>query len=61
MIRCIDCANGTYMQWFKNPIICHCKLYDERFVAESKHNCDEYEIRKTPVVIEHFYKYEDED
>lgn len=61
MIRCLDCANGTYMQWFSNPIICFCKAYEERFVAESRHNCDEYEERTTPGEIEHFDEYEDEE
>jgi hypothetical protein len=48
------------MQWFKNPVICECKAFEERFVAEAKHNCDEFEKRTTPVVIQHFDKYEDE-
>lgn len=60
MIRCLDCANATYMQWFNNPIICDCKAYEERFVAEARHNCDEYEQRTTPPIIQHFDKYEDE-
>ncbi len=59
-IRCLDCANATYMQWFKNPVVCECKAFEERFVAEAKHNCDEFEKRTTPVVIQHFDKYEDE-
>ncbi len=57
MIRCIQCKHGTFMQWFKNPIICKCHVFDEKMVAESKHLCDEYEERSDEPEIEHFDHY----
>lgn len=57
MIRCIDCKNGTYMQWFKNPIICKCAVLEEKMVAESRRICNDFEERNGEPVIEHFDHY----
>ena len=57
MVRCIECKHGSYMQWFQNPIICNCQLYNEKFVAASRRVCPSFEKRaKTPEVT-HFYHY----
>ena len=64
LIRCIDCKNADFMQWFDNPIIAHCHEYEERMVAESKHLCADFIPSgvKSPV-IQHFdhYVMEEED
>lgn len=49
MIRCIDCTHGSYMQWFHNPIICYCDAFEEKFVAEARRVCENYDERPTPV------------
>lgn len=38
-VKCIGCTHGTYMQWFKNPIIAECNALGERMVAESRRIC----------------------
>lgn len=45
MVRCIECRHGNYMQWYHNPIICKCAIFDEKFVAEARRLCDDYEER----------------
>lgn len=57
MIRCIRCKHGTYMQWFKNPIICRCAIYNEKFVAESKHLCEDFIERQEEAEITHYDHY----
>jgi len=58
MVRCIECSNGKYMQWFRNPVICQCSIYREKFVAEAKRLCDEYTKRtNTKVEITHYDHY----
>ncbi len=49
MVRCIDCRHGSYMQWFQNPVICYCKLFEEKTVAESKRICDNFQRRPKPI------------
>ncbi len=58
MIQCLNCKHGTFMQWFHNPIICQCNMFNERFVAEAKHNCEEYEERHKPGEVTHYDKYD---
>ena len=57
MVRCLDCKHGTYMQWYKNPIICRCEVLEEKTVAESKRVCKDYERRNSEPEIEHFDHY----
>ena len=57
MVKCIDCRRGTYMQWFRNPIICECNLLHERFVAESQRFCEDFEERSDKVEVTHYDHY----
>lgn len=59
MVRCYECKHGKYMQWMKNPIICECKLTNERFVAEARRMCPRYEDapRKGAPEITHYEHY----
>ncbi|MBQ9560477.1 MAG: hypothetical protein IJ762_09615 [Bacteroidaceae bacterium] len=58
MVQCINCKNGTYMQWFKNPIICKCNIFNEKFVAEAKHICEEFAKRPSEKVeVTHYDHY----
>lgn len=57
MVRCIACKHGEYMQWFSNPVICRCKLYEEKFVAESRRICEDYQERVGKAEITHYDHY----
>ena len=57
MVRCIECKHGKYMQWFENPIICHCNILNEKFVAESKHLCVDFEKTNAKREVQHFDHY----
>lgn len=59
MVKCINCKHGKYMQWMKNPIICECNWNGERFVAEAKRLCAQYEdnISKKGPEITHYDHY----
>lgn len=47
------------MQWFKNPVIAQCHVYDERMVADSAHRCKMYEYRdNADREVQHFDHYE---
>lgn len=59
MVRCLDCKHGKFMQWMKNPIICECKMTNERQVAEAYKLCNIYEenyTKKAPEIT-HFDSY----
>ncbi|MBQ8050995.1 MAG: hypothetical protein IJ197_05410 [Bacteroidaceae bacterium] len=57
MVQCLHCKHGTFMQWFQNPIICQCDIFNERFVAETRRYCDEYEKCSTKPEIAHYDHY----
>lgn len=58
MVRCIQCRHGKYMQWFHNPVICQCSIYNEKFVAEAKRICEEYAERtNTNIEVIHYDHY----
>ncbi len=43
MVTCLQCKHGRFMQWMKNPIICECRLKNERLVAASRRLCPQFE------------------
>lgn len=57
--RCINCIYATCMQWMQNPVIAHCRLTDERQVAEAKRSCKEFRQRESPAPIQHFASYDE--
>ena len=57
MVKCINCKHGAFMQWFNNPIICNCHIFDEKFVAESRRICTEYIKSAGTHKIEHYDHY----
>lgn len=61
LVRCMDCAKGTFMQWFNNPIICECNIGEsnkERYVAMVKKECELFKQREEEPIIKHFDHYE---
>ena len=50
------------MQWFENPIIADCTLFQKRMVADSRHKCKDF-VQSTVEnpEIKHFDKYEARD
>lgn len=58
MVRCMDCKHGTYMQWFRNPVICVCAVHEEKFVAESRRICGDFVRREGEAEITHYDSYE---
>lgn len=56
--RCINCAYATYMQWMNNPVIAHCRITDERQVAEAKRICKEFVKRDKEAKITHYDSYD---
>ena len=38
-VRCIDCKNGTLMQWYKNPVVVQCPHLNCRDVASTLRYC----------------------
>lgn len=48
MVKCLECRHGKYMQWMKNPIICECSWTQERYVAEARRLCPNFEERTGP-------------
>ena len=59
MVRCIDCKNGEFMQWFQNPIICQCNILDERMVAEAQRLCGFFTQSNKAPEVKHYDKYDD--
>ncbi|MBO4598840.1 MAG: hypothetical protein IKX93_00140 [Bacteroidaceae bacterium] len=60
-VCCLDCANGTFMQWFDNPIVCECSIRTAiRFVAKSSKICSDFRPSNNPnPEIRHFSSYEE--
>lgn len=62
LIRCHDCKYASLMQWFENPIVADCTLFQKRMVADSRHKCKDF-VQSTveSPEIKHFDKYEARD
>lgn len=62
LARCYDCQYATLMQWVENPVIAHCKILHERFVAECDRQCRSFKPSEIPnPEITHYDFYEDKD
>lgn len=61
MIRCIECANGKFMQWFDNPVVCECSIRTViRFVANARKICSDFKPSNNPnPEITHYDTYEE--
>lgn len=57
--RCINCANATFMQWMKNPVIAYCRITDERQVAEAKRLCKEFKLSNKEPQVTHYKSYQE--
>ncbi len=59
MVSCIHCKHGTFKQWFHNPIICQCNVFNEKFVAEARRICNDFEARSEgkPIEVAHLDHY----
>lgn len=58
MSQCKNCKHAKLMQWFKNPIIAECTLFNERQVAEANRICKDFSQRHDTPEIKHFDSYE---
>ena len=41
-VRCQDCSNAIFMQWFDNPVVAYCFERRDRQVAQSERLCTFY-------------------
>jgi hypothetical protein len=57
--KCITCKHASFKQWFDNPVIALCEVaHGERFVAEIRRVCPNYEETDKEPVIEHHDHYD---
>ena len=58
-VRCLDCKHATFRQWYENPIVAQCSIFNERMVAQSNRLCKEFApSRNAHPDIEHFDNYD---
>lgn len=58
LVQCTKCKHATLMQWFNNPIIAQCSVFNDRQVAESRRVCKEFSLDYNQKDIKHFDCYE---